>query len=118
MRNAGLKFVCRPVALTVATADSAFTRAYAAGQRITLPVAHHDGCYIADAPTLAALRDADRVAFRYDEPVNGSMDAIAGLLSDNRRVLGLMPHPERAADPVLGNTDGAALFRALAMVTA
>jgi phosphoribosylformylglycinamidine synthase len=118
MRNTGLKFICRPVALTVATADSAFTRGYAEGQRITLPVAHHDGCYIAEAATLAALRDADRVAFRYDEPVNGSMDAIAGVLSENRRVLGLMPHPERAADPVLGNTDGAAVFRALAMVTA
>ena len=111
MRNAGLKFVCRTVTLEVG-GESAFTRSYAPGARIRLPVAHHDGCYIAPPETLATLRDADRVAFRYaqgDNP-NGSMDAIAGVLSANRRVLGMMPHPERAADPALGNTDGAALF--------
>ena len=118
MRNAGLKFICRPVALTVETTASAFTRGYAAGQRITLPVAHHDGCYIADDATLAALKAEDRIALRYAEPVNGSMDSIAGVLSANRRVLGLMPHPERAADPALGGTDGAALFAGLAMAGA
>lgn len=119
MRNAGLKFVCRTVGLTVGGA-SAFTRRYAPGARIRLPVAHHDGCYIAPPETLAALRDADRVAFRYapGENPNGSMDDIAGVLSANRRVLGMMPHPERAADPMLGNTDGAPLFAGLAALAA
>jgi phosphoribosylformylglycinamidine synthase len=113
MRNAGLKFICRTVPLTVATADSAFTSAYGQGATIRLPVAHHDGNYVADAATLARLRDEDRVAFRYAEPVNGSADGIAGILSENRRVLGLMPHPERAAEPLHGGTDGAMLFRSL-----
>jgi phosphoribosylformylglycinamidine synthase len=115
MRNATLKFVCRPARLTVETADSPFTAAYARGQRVTFPIAHHDGMYLADAETLARLRGEDRVAFRYapgDNP-NGSADDIAGVLSQNRRVLGLMPHPERAADPALGLTDGRALFDAL-----
>jgi phosphoribosylformylglycinamidine synthase len=118
MRNTGLKFICRPVALTVETTASGFTRGYAPGQRITLPVAHHDGCYIADDATLAALRDEDRVALRYAEPVNGSVGQIAGVLSANRRVLGLMPHPERAADAALGSRDGAALFAGLALAAA
>ncbi len=114
MRNAGLKFICRTVPLTVATADSVFTAGYTAGATIRLPIAHHDGNYYADDRTLAELRGEDRVAFRYAEPVNGSADDIAGILSANRRVLGLMPHPERAAEPVHGGTDGAALFASLA----
>lgn len=118
MRNAGLKFVCRPVSLTVETVASPFTRAYAAGQAIRLPVAHHDGCYVADAGTLAALKAEDRIALRYAEPLNGSTDGIAGVLSANRRVLGLMPHPERAADPALGLTDGLPMFRGFAPVPA
>jgi phosphoribosylformylglycinamidine synthase I len=118
MRNAGLKFVCRPVALEVATADSAFTCGYAPGQRITLPVAHHDGNYVADAGTLAALADGDRVAFRYIDNPNGSAGNIAGILSENRRVLGMMPHPERAVDPALGGTDGAALLGGLTLAAA
>jgi phosphoribosylformylglycinamidine synthase subunit PurQ / glutaminase len=118
MRNAGLRFICRTVALEVATGDSAFTAGYGAGARIRLPVAHHDGNYVAEAATLQALRAEDRVAFRYGEPVNGSADDIAGILSENRRVLGLMPHPERAADPAHGGTDGARLFAALAAATA
>lgn len=113
MRNAGLTFVCRTVRLTVATADSVFTSGYAAGETIRLPVAHHDGNYVAGPETLARLRDEDRVAFRYDEPVNGSADDIAGILSENRRVLGMMPHPERAFEPAHGGTQGATLFRSL-----
>jgi phosphoribosylformylglycinamidine synthase len=113
MRNAGLRFICRTVPLTVATSDSVFTRGYEAGATIRLPVAHHDGNYYADDRLLAELRGEDRVAFRYGEPVNGSADDIAGILSANRRVLGLMPHPERAAEPLHGGTDGAALFRSL-----
>ncbi len=114
MRNAGLSFVCRTVGLTVATADSAFTGGYAAGQAIRLPVAHHDGNYTADADTLDRLDDEGRVAFRYAEPVNGSARDIAGVLSENRRVLGMMPHPERATESAHGQTDGARLFAHLA----
>ena len=114
MRNAGLKFVCRDVRLTVATGASPFTEGYGAGAEVTFPVAHHDGNYVADPETLERLAGEDRIAFRYAEAVNGSADDIAGVLSQNRRVLGLMPHPERAADPALGRTDGAALFRGLA----
>lgn len=113
MRNAGLRFVCRPVGLTVETAASDFTAGYEAGQVLTIPIAHHDGSYTADAHLVARLRDEDRVAFRYVDDPNGSVDNIAGVLSDNRRVLGMMPHPERAIDPALGGTDGAAMFRAL-----
>ncbi len=114
MRNAGLKFVCRTVALTVETAASAFTERYAAGEVIRLPVAHHDGNYAADADLVQRLKDSDRIAFRYGEPVNGSAADIAGILSENRRVLGLMPHPERATDDAHPSQDGALLFRSLA----
>jgi len=113
MRNAGLKFVCKPAPLTVGTADSAFTQGYAAGDAITLPIAHHDGNYTADPDTLAALAAEDRIAFRYRDNPNGSAQDIAGVLSANRRVLGMMPHPERAVDPAQGGTDGAVLFRSL-----
>ncbi len=113
MRNAGLTFLCKPASLTVTTADSAFTSGYARGQRISIPVAHHDGNYQIGAEGLAALRDQDRIAFTYGPAMNGSVGDIAGILSENRRVLGLMPHPERAADPVTGGTDGAALFTGL-----
>lgn len=114
MRNAGLKFVCRPAVLTVATTDSPFTAGYAPEKEVMFPIAHHDGNYTADAETLARLAAEDRIAFRYADNPNGSADDIAGILSENRRVLGLMPHPERAIDPVLGGTDGATLFTALA----
>ena len=113
MRNAGLKFICKPVVLDVATSDSAFTGGFQAGARITVPIAHHDGNYQADAATLGALRDQDRIAFRYGENPNGSRDDIAGILSENRRVLGMMPHPERAISAAQGGTDGAALFGGL-----
>ena len=113
MRNAGLTFLCRPVAMTVTTTDSDFTRLYDRGQRITLPVAHADGNYQIDAEGLAALRDQDRIAFTYAPGINGSVADIAGILSPNRRVLGMMPHPERAADPALGGTDGAPLLAGL-----
>ena len=113
MRNAGLKFICRPLTLEVASANSPFTAGYAPGQRITFPVAHHDGNYQADEETLARLEGEGRIAFRYTDNPNGSARAIAGILSKNRRVLGMMPHPERAIDPALGGTDGRALFEAL-----
>ena len=113
MRNAGLKFVCRMQGLRVATTDSAFTAGYAKGQAITVPVAHHDGNFTIDAEGLKRLQGEDRVAFTYADNPNGSMGDIAGILSENRRVLGMMPHPERVVDPAQGGTDGAAMFRAL-----
>lgn len=114
MRNAGLKFVCKDVELEVATEKSAFTKKYTRGQKIRVPIAHHDGNYVASETLVQELRDQDRVAFRYVENPNGSTDNIAGILSENRRVLGMMPHPERLNDAALGGTDGAAMFDALA----
>ncbi|SMH58067.1 phosphoribosylformylglycinamidine synthase subunit PurQ [Maritimibacter sp. HL-12] len=114
MRNSNLKFICKPVDLTVATASSAFTSAYRQGQNVTVPVAHHDGNYQLDEATLAQLEAEDRIAFRYVDNPNGSTADIAGVLSANRRVLGMMPHPERAIDPAHGGTDGVAMFRSLA----
>ncbi|MEL7165509.1 MAG: phosphoribosylformylglycinamidine synthase subunit PurQ [Pseudomonadota bacterium] len=113
LRNAGLKYICRTVGLRVETSQSAFTEGYNAGDEIDIPVAHHDGNYFADAATLDALDAEDRVVFRYVDNPNGSQRDIAGILSENRRVLGMMPHPERAADSGHGGTDGQALFRAL-----
>ncbi|MGJ8623942.1 MAG: phosphoribosylformylglycinamidine synthase subunit PurQ [Yoonia sp.] len=113
MRNAGLKFICKTVDLKVETTDSAFTEAYGAGDTIGLPVAHHDGNYTVDDAGLAKLRDQDRIAFTYVNNPNGSVADIAGVLSENRRVLGMMPHPERAVDAGHGGTDGQALFRGL-----
>jgi len=113
MRNAGLRFVCRTVPLRVATARSPFTAGLATGTTLRLPVAHHDGNFLADEATLTRLRDEDRIALTYDEPVNGSTAEIAGVLSSNRRVLGLMPHPERAIDEAQGGTDGRAMFAGL-----
>ena len=114
MRNAGLKFVCKRVDLRVATADSAFTAGWTKGQAIRFPVAHHDGNYTIDEDGLKRLRGDDRIAFSYADNPNGAMADIAGVLSENRRVLGLMPHPERAAEAAHGGTDGSVLFRALA----
>jgi phosphoribosylformylglycinamidine synthase len=113
LRNAGLKYICKTVGLKVETSASAFTEGYNAGDVIDIPIAHHDGNYYADDVVLDALVDQDRVAFRYTDNPNGSARDIAGILSENRRVLGMMPHPERAADEGHGGTDGAALFRAV-----
>jgi len=114
LRNAGLKYICRTVPLVVGTTDSVYTAGYAAGQQIAVPIAHHDGNYTASEDVVARLADEDRIAFRYDDTPNGSVADIAGILSENRRVLGMMPHPERAADARHGGTDGAALFASLA----
>ena len=121
--NRSLKFVCRDVHLRVETSQTIFTCGYAAGQTIRVPVAHHDGNYFADADTLDRLEGEGLVAFRYcdaggdlddDANVNGSARAIAGIFNPARTVLGLMPHPENAADPLLGGTDGRAFFDGLA----
>ena len=110
MRNAGLNFVCRDVALTIDNAASAFTGRYAAGETIRVPVAHHDGNYFADDATLDRLEGEGRVAFRYGEPVNGSARNIAGILNARGNVLGMMPHPERKIEVAHGGTDGRRLF--------
>lgn len=113
MRNAGLRFLCRDVALVAEGAGSAFTAAYGAGARLHLPIAHHDGNFTAAPDLVARLKGEGRVAFRYLENPNGSAGDIAGVLSENRRVLGMMPHPERAVDAVQGSTEGAPLFAGL-----
>ncbi|GAA0669097.1 phosphoribosylformylglycinamidine synthase [Sphingomonas insulae] len=110
MRNAGLNFVCRDVALTIDNAASAFTARYAAGETIRVPVAHHDGNYFADDATLDRLEGEGRVAFRYGEQVNGSARNIAGILNAGGNVLGMMPHPERKIEVAHGGTDGRRLF--------
>jgi phosphoribosylformylglycinamidine synthase len=115
MRNAELKFTCKPVMLEVAESQSAFTRKYRHGQRVSFPVANGIGNYFADEETLDQLEGEGRVLFRYaeeDNP-NGSVRNIAGILNEKRNVLGLMPHPERVCDPLLGGTDGRALFEGL-----
>ncbi len=118
MRNAGLKFVCKTVGLNVETTDSPYTSEYKAGQVVDIPIAHHDGNYFADDDTLARLKGDDRIAFTYSQNPNGSVADIAGILSENRRVLGMMPHPERAVEAGHDGTDGQALFRGLAGILA
>ena len=113
MRNAGLNFVCRDVALTVGEARSPFTSGYEAGETITVPVAHHDGNYFADADTLDRLEGEGQVAFRYANGVNGSARAIAGIINERGNVLGMMPHPERRIEAAHGGTDGRRLFEGL-----
>jgi phosphoribosylformylglycinamidine synthase I len=122
LRNATLKFVCRDVRLRVESSQTLFTNRYEAGQVIRIPVAHGDGNFFADADTLARLYDRDQIAFRYcdayGEPTeaanpNGSLHNIAGLYNESKTILGLMPHPERLADPLLGGSDGALMFQGL-----
>jgi phosphoribosylformylglycinamidine synthase len=113
MRNAGLNFVCRDVALKVENAQSLFTSRYDAGETIRIPVAHHDGNFFADADTLDRIEGEGRVAFRYAESVNGSACNIAGLLNDAGNVLGMMPHPERKIEAAHGGDDGRRLFEGL-----
>ncbi len=114
MRNAGIRFVCRTVALKVENTSSRFTSLYQPGEMIDIPVAHHDGNYFADDATLDRIEGEGQVAFRYAEPVNGSSRDIAGVLNARGNVLGMMPHPERMVEPLQGGTDGARLFEALA----
>jgi phosphoribosylformylglycinamidine synthase len=122
MRNASLKFICKDVLLKVIRNDTDFTRRYAQSQVIRIPIAHHDGNYFADEDTLDRLEGEGRVAFRYcdalgdpnrDANPNGSRRNIAGLYNEAGSVLGLMPHPERLADPALGGTDGEPMFTSL-----
>jgi phosphoribosylformylglycinamidine synthase len=122
LRNASLKFVCARISLRVENADTIFTSLYQTGQRITLPIAHGDGRYTADEETLDRLEGEGRVMFRYaPDPLqaeeaynpNGSMRDIAGIVSTEGNVMGMMPHPERAVEPILGAADGLALFESI-----
>ena len=121
MRNASLHYICRDVALQVERTDTPFTNAYAQGERVTMPIAHKDGAYFADEETLDRIEGEGQVALRYavgDETgeggnPNGSRRDIAGVVDETRRIMGLMPHPERAADAALGGTDGRRLFESL-----
>ncbi len=113
MRNAGIRFVCRTVGLTVENNQSMLTSGYSAGEKIHIPVAHHDGNYFADIDTLDRLEGDGRVAFRYAENVNGSARNIAGVLNAAGNVLGMMPHPERMTEAVQGGSDGRRLFEGL-----
>ena len=112
--NAGLKFVCRNVCIRVQNSQTIFTNQYAQDQVLCIPVAHHDGQYFAQPDTLAKLKDQERIAFRYDnDNPNGSVENIAGIFNKQKTVLGLMPHPERAADAVHGGTDGQGMMQSL-----
>ena len=113
MRNASLNFVCRPQDLKPESANSAFTRAYVGTDTVSIPIAHHDGNYFADDETLDRLEGDGRVAFRYLGNPNGSARDMAGILSDNGRVLGMMPHPERAMGKHEGGDDGRGVFESL-----
>jgi phosphoribosylformylglycinamidine synthase len=114
LRNANIKYICKTVPLTLRNADSDFTRMWGEGTKLNIPIAHHDGNYQADAELQAKLAGEGRIAFTYDDNPNGSAGDIAGVLSENKRVLGMMPHPERAAEDAHGGTDGRAMFESLA----
>jgi phosphoribosylformylglycinamidine synthase subunit PurQ / glutaminase len=113
MRNAGLKFVCRDVALRVERADTRFTENYSAGQVVRIPVAHHDGNYFADTETLDRLEGEGLVVFRYLDNPNGSQRDIAGIINARGNVLGMMPHPERLIESEQGGCDGRGIFESL-----
>jgi phosphoribosylformylglycinamidine synthase I len=122
MRNAGLKYICKQVYLRTETTNSPFTQTLKAGEVVKMPIGHMEGNYFCDEATLAALRADDRVAFRYATPEgeitreanpNGALDNIAGILSEGRNVLGMMPHPDRSSEAMLGSADGFKIFESL-----
>ena len=113
MRNKGLKFVCRPEKLKITNSNSRYTSKYGATTDVTFPVAHHDGNYFADDETLNKLEKRGQVIFRYADNPNGSARDIAGICNEAGNVFGMMPHPERAIDPLHGGTDGINLFKSI-----
>lgn len=121
MRNASLSYICRDVGLKVERADTPFTNAYEQGETVVIPIAHKDGAYFADEETLDRIEGDGQVVFRYSAieelrdsgNPNGSRRDIAGLIDSTHRIMGLMPHPERAADPALGGCDGRRVFESL-----
>jgi phosphoribosylformylglycinamidine synthase subunit PurQ / glutaminase len=127
VRNRSLRFVSREVVLRVENTNTPFTSAFESGQLISIPIAHGEGCYVADDRTIAELESQKRVLFRYTGPIrddildgnpNGSRNAIAGIVNARGNVLGMMPHPERACDPMIGKTDGAGVFQSVAAAIA
>jgi len=122
MRNAQLRFACKTVYLRTETFDSPFTAACPKDSTLAIPIAHGEGSFFVDPDGLRKLQNDDRIAFRYASPIgetsteanpNGSVDNIAGVLSEGRNVLGMMPHPERAADPAMGSVDGLPIFQSM-----
>ncbi len=122
MRNAGLRYICKQVWLRTETTDSPFTRTVNRGQVLKMPVGHMEGNYFCDEATLARLKRSDRVVFRYSTPdgritpeanCNGSLDNIAGILNEGRNVMGMMPHPDRSSEALLGSADGFRIFESL-----
>jgi phosphoribosylformylglycinamidine synthase subunit PurQ / glutaminase len=127
MRNAGLKYICKQVHLRTETTNSPFTQTLKTGEVLKIPIGHMEGNYFCDEETLAALRGDDRIAFRYATPEgeitreanpNGSLDNIAGILSEERNVLGMMPHPDRSSEAMLGSADGFKIIQSLVGVLA
>ncbi|ANB60240.1 phosphoribosylformylglycinamidine synthase subunit PurQ [Anoxybacteroides amylolyticum] len=113
-RNNSLKFICRPVTLSVENNETMFTSLYEQGEVLTIPIAHGEGNYYCDEETLQKLVDNRQIIFRYhDENPNGSLENIAGIMNENGNVLGMMPHPERAVDALLGSADGLKLFQSI-----
>ena len=112
-RNKNLKFMCRPVTLRVQNNETMFTSAYENGEEITVPIAHGEGNYYCDEDTLAQLKKDNRIAFSYADNPNGSVEDIAGIVNEEGNVLGMMPHPERAVDELLGSADGLKLFKSI-----
>jgi phosphoribosylformylglycinamidine synthase I len=112
-RNAGLKFACKDVPLAIDNGNTAFTRAYRETRQTEIPIAHGDGRFVADDATLDRIEGEGRVVFRYIDNPNGSARDIAGIINDRGNVMGMMPHPERASDPVLGRIGGRAVFESL-----
>ncbi len=113
MRNNGLKFLCKEVELRTETTNSPFTQGGAKGQILRIPIAHGEGCYFADDRTLDELEAEDRVVFRYVDNPNGSARNIAGILNPGRNVLGMMPHPDRAGEPLMGSSDGLVVLQSM-----
>jgi phosphoribosylformylglycinamidine synthase subunit PurQ / glutaminase len=122
MRNVGLKYVCKPVQVRVENIDTPFTNACAIGEVLTIPIGHMEGNYFCDPATLEELRRSNRVVLRYASPggevtaaanPNGSLDNIAGICSPGGNVVGMMPHPERSAEPELGGLDGVKIFQSM-----
>jgi phosphoribosylformylglycinamidine synthase subunit PurQ / glutaminase len=126
MRNAGLKYICKFVNIRVENADTPFTNRCKPGEVLRIPIGHMEGNYYCDAQTLQSLQKQNRIVFRYsstdgkitaDANPNGSLDNIAGICNEGRNVLGMMPHPDRSSDPLLGSSDGAKIFKSMAMAT-
>jgi phosphoribosylformylglycinamidine synthase len=113
IRNQGMRFLCKTVDLITATTNSPFTNALTPGERLRVPIAHGEGCYVADDYILDQLEAEDRIVFRYADNPNGSKRDIAGILSAGRNVMGMMPHPERAADPLMPSLDGLKIFASI-----